>query len=176
MAVRTKILISIRRYEDNLTMLNTFSAWRCLFSGLLRRVVWYKFTEVTEVFATSIIRAIALLSVCVTIGYSEYIWSRTDSIEQIPSWETDSRLAGKDILRYYGTLRFITVFRRAYHWSLFWVRWNQSIIPHPISIKLILILGCPPFTAQFYLFSSIQIFWLKSFIYFVCTVYRLQVL
>jgi hypothetical protein len=32
--------------------------WRWLSSGLLRRVVWWKFTDVSEVLATSIIRAI----------------------------------------------------------------------------------------------------------------------
>jgi hypothetical protein len=32
-------------------------AWRWLFSGMLRRVVWEKFTDVSEVLAESIIRA-----------------------------------------------------------------------------------------------------------------------
>jgi hypothetical protein len=31
------------------------------------------------------------------------------------------------------------VFRRARHWSLSWARWTQSISPHPISLRSILI-------------------------------------
>jgi hypothetical protein len=33
------------------------------------------------------------------------------------------------------------VFTRALHWSLSWVRWIQSIPPHPISLISILILS-----------------------------------
>jgi hypothetical protein len=35
--------------------------WRWLSSGLLRRVVWYKFTEVSEMLTASIIRAMTLI-------------------------------------------------------------------------------------------------------------------
>jgi hypothetical protein len=40
----------------------------------------------------------------------------------------------------YGTRKFITVFTRALHWSLFWARSIQSIPSHPISRRSILIL------------------------------------
>jgi hypothetical protein len=42
---------------------------------------------------------------------------------------------------FYGTRRFITVFTRAPHWSLFWDRWMKSIPSHPISLISILILS-----------------------------------
>jgi hypothetical protein len=40
----------------------------------------------------------------------------------------------------YGTKRFITVFTGTFHWSLFWARSIQSIPPHPVSLRAILIL------------------------------------
>jgi len=40
----------------------------------------------------------------------------------------------------YGTWRFITVFRRAHHLTLFWARWVQSKPSHPVSLRSILIL------------------------------------
>jgi hypothetical protein len=42
---------------------------------------------------------------------------------------------------FYGTRRFIAVFTRALHWSLSWARSIQSIPPHPISLRSILILS-----------------------------------
>jgi hypothetical protein len=50
-----------------------------------------------------------------------------------PSWEAGSCAA------FYGTRRFITAFTRALHWSLSWTRLVQSIPPHPISLRSILI-------------------------------------
>jgi hypothetical protein len=41
----------------------------------------------------------------------------------------------------YGIQRFITMFTRALHWSLSWSRSIQSIPPHPISLRSILILS-----------------------------------
>jgi hypothetical protein len=38
----------------------------------------------------------------------------------------------KNFPAFYGTRRFITVFTRALHWSLFWARSIQSIPSHPI--------------------------------------------
>jgi hypothetical protein len=61
-------------------------------------------------------------------------------MEPSPSSEVASRLATQEFLTFYGTRSFITVFIRAYHWSLFWARWIQSITPHPISLKYISIL------------------------------------
>jgi hypothetical protein len=46
----------------------------------------------------------------------------------------------KNFPTFYGARRFITVFTRALHWSLFSVRSIQSIPPHPISLRSILIL------------------------------------
>jgi hypothetical protein len=42
---------------------------------------------------------------------------------------------------FYGTGRFITVFTRALHWSLFWARLMKSKPHHPISLRSILILS-----------------------------------
>jgi hypothetical protein len=42
---------------------------------------------------------------------------------------------------FYATRMFITVFTTARHWSLFWARWIQSTISHPITLRLILILS-----------------------------------
>jgi hypothetical protein len=44
-------------------------AWRWLSSGLLRRVIWYKFTDVSEVLTASIIRAM-----CFWIKMLEWIF------------------------------------------------------------------------------------------------------
>jgi hypothetical protein len=40
---------------------------------------------------------------------------------------------------FYATRWFITAFTRAYHWSQSWVRWIQSTISHPISLRTILL-------------------------------------
>jgi hypothetical protein len=47
----------------------------------------------------------------------------------------------KNFQAFYGTRRFITVFKRALHWSLSWARSIQSIPSNPISIRSILILS-----------------------------------
>jgi hypothetical protein len=46
----------------------------------------------------------------------------------------------KNFPAFYGTRRFITVFKRALHWSLSWARSIQSIPSYPISLRSILIL------------------------------------
>jgi hypothetical protein len=46
----------------------------------------------------------------------------------------------KNFPAFYGTRRFITVFKRALHLSLSWARSIQSITSHPISLRSILIL------------------------------------
>jgi hypothetical protein len=45
----------------------------------------------------------------------------------------------KNFPLFYGTWRFVTVFPRALHWSLFWARLIQSIPSHYISLRSILI-------------------------------------
>jgi hypothetical protein len=45
---------------------------------------------------------------------------------------------------FYRTQRFITVFTRARHWSLSWVRWIQSTTSHTISPKSIIIWSSHP--------------------------------
>jgi hypothetical protein len=47
----------------------------------------------------------------------------------------------KNFPTFYGTRSFITVFTRALYWSLSWARSIQSIPPHPISLRSILILS-----------------------------------
>jgi hypothetical protein len=62
-------------------------------------------------------------------------------IELSPSWEAANCAATQELPEFYGTRRFIAVFTRAVHWSLFWARSNQSIPSHPISLRSILILS-----------------------------------
>jgi hypothetical protein len=40
----------------------------------------------------------------------------TNSMQQSPSWEADTHSASQEILRFYGTLSFITVFKTTRHW------------------------------------------------------------
>jgi hypothetical protein len=47
----------------------------------------------------------------------------------------------KKIPTFYGTRRFITVFKRALRWSLSWARSIQFTPTHPISLRSILILS-----------------------------------
>jgi hypothetical protein len=46
----------------------------------------------------------------------------------------------KKLPTFYGNRRFITVFTRARHWSLFWARLIHSTPSHPISLRFILLL------------------------------------
>jgi hypothetical protein len=61
------------------------------------------------------------------------------------SWDLLENLPVVQLLKnfptFYGTRRFITVFTRALHWSLSLARSIQSIPPHPISVRSILILS-----------------------------------
>lgn len=50
-------------------------------------------------------------------------------------------LVAQLLKKFHGTGRFITVFTRAYHWNLFWVRWIQFTHSHPISSRSFLILA-----------------------------------
>jgi hypothetical protein len=47
----------------------------------------------------------------------------------------------KNFQTFYDTRRFMTVFTRARHWSLSWVKLMKSIPPHPISLRSILLLS-----------------------------------
>jgi hypothetical protein len=47
----------------------------------------------------------------------------------------------KNFPAFYGTRRFIIVFTRALHWSLFWARSIQPTPSHPVSLRSILILS-----------------------------------
>jgi hypothetical protein len=47
----------------------------------------------------------------------------------------------KNFPKFYGIGKFITVFTRAHHWLLSWARLIQSMPPHPISLRSILILS-----------------------------------
>jgi hypothetical protein len=47
----------------------------------------------------------------------------------------------KNFPAFYGTRRFITVFTRALHWSLFWARSIQPLPLYPVSQRSILILS-----------------------------------
>jgi hypothetical protein len=78
---------------------------------------------------------------------------------------------------FYGTRRFITVFTRALHLSLSWVRSIQSIPPHPVSLRSILILythlclGLPRGFFPFGFLTNILYAFLCSPIRAVCPAY-----
>jgi hypothetical protein len=58
----------------------------------------------------------------------------------------------KNFPAFYGTQRFIIVFTRALHWSLFWARSIQFIPPQPVSLRSILILS-PTYVLVFFLLA-----------------------
>jgi hypothetical protein len=60
--------------------------------------------------------------------------------ELSPSWEAANCAATQELPAFYGTRRFITMFTRAFHWSLSWARSTQLTPSHPISLRYILIL------------------------------------
>jgi hypothetical protein len=62
-------------------------------------------------------------------------------MEQIPSWEANSHSANQNFLAFYGTLRFITVFTKARHWSLSWAICNWAKPTHLIALRSIPILS-----------------------------------
>jgi hypothetical protein len=61
-------------------------------------------------------------------------------MELSPSWETVSCAAIQEHPRSFWNTK-VHWFIRAHHWSLSWTRSIQSIPPHPISLKCILILS-----------------------------------
>jgi hypothetical protein len=62
-------------------------------------------------------------------------------MELSPSWEDTSCAATQNFPAIYGIQRFITMFTRSLHWSLSWTKSIQSIPPHPVSLRSILILS-----------------------------------
>jgi hypothetical protein len=62
-------------------------------------------------------------------------------MELSPSGGAANSAATQEFPSIYGTRRFITLFTRALHWSLSWVRAIQYIPSHPISLRPILILS-----------------------------------
>jgi hypothetical protein len=55
----------------------------------------------------------------------------------------------KNFTAFYGTRRFITVFTRAFHWSLSWGSSIQSTPHHPISLKIHFNIVHPPTSWSF---------------------------
>jgi len=72
------------------------------------------------------------LAVCLMATTNSMVWS---------PWEANSHSASQETLHFYGTGRFITMFTRACHLSLYWARWIQSTPLHPISLRFTLILS-----------------------------------
>jgi hypothetical protein len=62
-------------------------------------------------------------------------------MELSPSWEAANCVATQELPSSYGTWRFITVFTRVLHWSLSRVRSIESIPPHPVPQRSILMLS-----------------------------------
>jgi len=69
------------------------------------------------------------------------------SMEQSPSWESNSSSADQDILLY-RTRRFITVFTTSRHWSLPWAIWTQSTISHSILNTHSIIFPSTPWSSE----------------------------
>jgi hypothetical protein len=72
---------------------------------------------------------------------------KTSSL-QIPNfmkqspWEADGHSAGQKILcLFMEPTNFITVFTRAFHWSLSWTRWIQSTPWHSVSLRSTILLS-----------------------------------
>jgi hypothetical protein len=57
------------------------------------------------------------------------------------SWEAASRSATQELSNIFGTRRFIAVFTRVLQCFLSWARSIQSIPPHPIPLRSILVLS-----------------------------------
>jgi hypothetical protein len=57
-----------------------------------------------------------------------------NSMEQSSSWEANVHSV-KKFPAFYGTLKFITMFTRAYYWSLSWARWIQSTPSKPVNLR-----------------------------------------
>jgi hypothetical protein len=68
------------------------------------------------------------------------MWSnwKTDPIQQSPSESGKSLSQLRNPPSLYRNLSFITVFKRAHHWSLSWGRCIQSTTSSPISLRCIL--------------------------------------
>jgi hypothetical protein len=62
-------------------------------------------------------------------------------MEHSPSWEAKFYLAIHKSPHFYATRRFITMFKRARHWSLSWVKCIHFTLSVTISLKSILILS-----------------------------------
>jgi hypothetical protein len=67
--------------------------------------------------------------------------SLANFMELSPSWEAASCSATQELRNILRNQGFIAVFTRAIHLFLTWARSIQSIQPHPISIRYILILS-----------------------------------
>jgi len=74
-------------------------------------------------------------------GLFQDIILRDNPMKQSPSSEANSHPASQEIHRVYETGRFITVFTKARHWPLSWVRCTQPTTSHCISLRSILILS-----------------------------------
>jgi hypothetical protein len=70
-----------------------------------------------------------------------YLLSKLTSCGWVPLQKPPVLQLLRNFEEFYGTQRFITVFTRALHRSLSWARYIQSIAPHPISLRSILILS-----------------------------------
>jgi len=64
------------------------------------------------------------------------LFSYTNSMEQNPSWGSNSHSASQETQGvFYETRRFITVFKTDHHLPLSWARWIHSTPSHPIYSK-----------------------------------------
>jgi hypothetical protein len=73
--------------------------------------------------------------------YSKHTAFRRLDSASVLRWNLLSPEIGTRSLDWAQLRRFITVFTRAVQWSLSWARSIQSIPPHPLSLRFILILS-----------------------------------
>jgi len=69
------------------------------------------------------------------------LFQLTNSMEQSPSWGTNSHSASQETMCLKWNPKVITMFMRIHHWSLSWVTQIQSAPFQPISFRSILIVS-----------------------------------
>jgi hypothetical protein len=116
-------------YKVILTWSFTYNLWETY-----RNITFLKRTSVWDLTPYSLVK--------ITVLYFRSLYLVTHSFMELStSWEAASCALSENFPALYGTLKFITVFTRALHWSLSWARSIQSIPYHPISLRSILIMS-----------------------------------
>ena len=98
----------------------------------------YDLLFATSYFPTTISH-ISIFFLCVFLRVLSLLF--THSMVQSPSWAANWFAASQEIPLFHGTRRFITSLTSVRHLSLSWASPIQSIYPHPVSWRSVLILS-----------------------------------